>query len=106
MGGAVARVPGDASAFPHRDAPYVLNLISRWTDPAQDEEALAWGRDTYASVQEHTTGGAYVNFLDDEGAQRVQDAYGPETWARLQAVKALYDPDNALHRNQNITPAG
>jgi FAD/FMN-containing dehydrogenase len=47
-----------------------------------------------------------VNFLDDEGTQRVQDAYGPQTWARLQAVKALYDPDNALHRNQNITPAG
>jgi FAD/FMN-containing dehydrogenase len=106
MGGAAGRVPADASAFPHRDAPYVLNLISRWEDPAQDDEALAWGRDTYASVQEHTTGGAYVNFLDDEGAGRVRDAYGSGTWERLQAVKATYDPDNAFHRNQNITPAG
>ncbi|MDX6713750.1 MAG: hypothetical protein QOH30_308 [Baekduia sp.] len=106
MGGAAGRVPADASAFPHREAPYVLNLISRWDDPAQDDEALAWGRETYASIQEHTTGGAYINFLDDEGAGRVRDAYGPGTWERLQAVKATYDPDNAFHRNQNITPAG
>jgi FAD/FMN-containing dehydrogenase len=106
MGGAAARVPADATAFPHRDAPYILNLISRWEDPAQDEEALAWGRDTYASVQEHTTGGAYINYLDDEGGDRVRDAYGPGTWERLQAVKATYDPDNAFHRNQNIAPAG
>jgi FAD/FMN-containing dehydrogenase len=105
MGGAAARVPADASAFPHRDAPFVLNLISRWTDPAADAENLAWGRETYASVQEHTTGGAYINFLDDEGAGRVRDAYGPGTWERLQAVKAAYDPDNAFHRNQNVTPA-
>jgi FAD/FMN-containing dehydrogenase len=105
MGGAAARVAADASAFPHRDAPFVMNLISRWEDPAQDEEALAWGRDLYASMQEHTTGGAYINFLDDEGAGRVRDAYGDETWRRLQAVKAVYDPDNVFHRNQNIPPA-
>jgi FAD/FMN-containing dehydrogenase len=106
MGGAVSRVPADASAFPHRDAPYVMNLISRWEDPARDDELLDWGRDVYASMEEHTTGGAYINFLDDEGPGRVQAAYGDETWARLQAVKAKYDPDNAFHRNQNIPPAG
>jgi len=106
LGGAFARVPADAAAFPHRDAPYVLNLISRWEDPAQDEECLQWGRDVYASVEEHTTGGAYINFLDDEGAGRVQAAYGEANYARLQAVKAKYDPDNAFARNQNITPAG
>jgi FAD/FMN-containing dehydrogenase len=105
MGGAVSRVPADASAFPHRDAPFVVNLISRWEDPAQDDELLAWGRDTYASLEEHTTGGAYINFLDDEGAGRVKAAYGEETYARLQAVKATYDPDNAFHRNQNVAPA-
>jgi hypothetical protein len=105
MGGAAARVPADASAFPHRDAPYVMNLLSRWQDPAQDAECLAWGRDVYASVQEHTTGGAYINFLDDEGPDRVRAAYGDATFARLQAIKAAYDPDNAFHRNQNIPPA-
>jgi FAD/FMN-containing dehydrogenase len=105
MGGAAARVPADASAFPHRGAPYVLNLISRWEDPAADDECLAWGRDVYASVQEHTTGGAYINFLDSEGPERVRAAYGEETFERLQAVKAAYDPDNAFHHNQNIPPA-
>jgi FAD/FMN-containing dehydrogenase len=105
MGGAAGRVPADASAFPHRDAPFVVNLISRWTDPAQDDECLAWGRDTYASLAEHTTGGSYINFLDDEGSSRVRDAYGSGTWERLQAVKAAYDPDNAFHRNQNIPPS-
>ncbi|QEC47623.1 FAD-binding oxidoreductase [Baekduia soli] len=106
MGGAAGRVPADASAFAHRAAPYVVNLISRWEDPAQDEACLAWGREGYASLAGHLTGGAYINFLDDEGAGRVQDAYGPEGWARLQAIKAAYDPDNVFHRNQNITPAG
>lgn len=105
MGGAVSRVPVDASAFPHRNAPFVLNLISRWHDPRQDEQGLGWGRETYAAVQEHTTGGAYINYLDDEGAGRVRDAYGDETFGRLQALKAQYDPDNVFHRNQNIPPA-
>jgi FAD/FMN-containing dehydrogenase len=105
MGGAAGRVPSDAAAFPHRGAPFLMNIISRWTDPAQDDAALQWGRDTYASLQEHTTGGAYINFLDDEGAGRVRAAYGPENYARLQAVKATYDPDNVFHRNQNIVPA-
>ncbi|HEU4975525.1 MAG TPA: FAD-binding oxidoreductase [Baekduia sp.] len=105
MGGAAGRVPADAAAFPHRDAPFVLNLLSRWHDPAQDEAGLMWGRDTYTSVQEHTTGGAYINYLDDEGAERVHDAYGDANFARLQAIKAAYDPDNVFHRNQNIPPA-
>jgi FAD/FMN-containing dehydrogenase len=105
MGGAAARVPADASAFPHRTAPYVMNFMSRWTDPAQDDECLAWLRNSYASLEEHMTGGAYINFLGDEGTDRVQAAYGPGTWERLQAIKAQYDPDNVFHRNQNITPA-
>jgi FAD/FMN-containing dehydrogenase len=106
MGGAAGRVPADASAFAHRDAPFVVNLISRWQDAGQDAECLAWGRDTYDSLAAHTTGGAYINFLDDEGETRVRDAYGPGTYERLQALKATYDPDNAFHRNQNIAPAG
>jgi FAD/FMN-containing dehydrogenase len=106
MGGAAARVPTDASAFPHRGAPYVMNLMSRWQDPAQDAECLGWGRDVYASIEEHTTGGAYINFLGDEGQDGVRHAYGDEAYRRLAAVKAAYDPDNVFHRNQNIQPAG
>ncbi|MGZ6644250.1 MAG: FAD-binding oxidoreductase [Solirubrobacteraceae bacterium] len=105
MGGAFSRVPREHAAFPHRDAPYVVNLISRWADPAQDDAQIAWGRDVYSSLAEHTTGGAYINFLSDEGPERVRAAYGDETYARLQALKRRYDPDNAFHRNQNIQPA-
>src|SRR4051794_28665533 len=87
MGGAAGRVPADASAVAHRDAPFMLNLISRWEDPAQDDECLAWGRDTYASVLEHTTGGSYINYLDDQGARPVRHAHGARARGHLQAVK-------------------
>ena len=56
MGGAAARGARDSAAFPHRDAPYVANLISRWTDAATDDAQIGWGRDVYASLAEHTTG--------------------------------------------------
>ena len=82
MGGAAARVAGDSSAFPHRDAPYVANFISRWTDAETDDEQIEWGRDVYSSLAEHTTGGAYINFLSDEGQDRVRAAYGDERLRR------------------------
>jgi FAD/FMN-containing dehydrogenase len=104
MGGAAARRSRDSAAFPHRDAPYVVNLISRWTEAATDDEQIGWGREVYSSLADHTTGGAYVNFLGDEGADRVRAAYGDEAYARLQALKGTYDPDNAFHRNQNVVP--
>jgi FAD/FMN-containing dehydrogenase len=105
MGGAAARTPEGGSAFPHRDAPYVVNFLSRWIDAGTDDEQIAWGRDVYASLSEHTTGGAYINFLSDEGQDRVRAAYGDDSYARLQALKRNYDPDNAFHRNQNVVPA-
>lgn len=105
MGGAAARVPADASAFPHRSAPYVINMMSRWEDPAQDEACLQWGRDVYATLEEFATGGAYINYLGSEGQDRVRAAYGDESYDRLTAIKAKYDPDNVFHRNQNIAPA-
>jgi Berberine and berberine like len=97
-------VARDSSAFPHRDAPYVANFISRWIDPATDDEQIGWGRDVYSSLTEHTTGGAYINFLSDEGQDRVRAAYGDDAYGRLQALKRNYDPDNAFHRNQNVLP--
>jgi hypothetical protein len=105
MGGAAGRVARDSSAFPHRDAPYVVNLLSRWTDAETDDAQIEWGRDVYSSLADHTTGGAYINFLSDEGQDRVRAAYGDEAYERLQALKRKYDPDNAFHRNQNIQPA-
>jgi FAD/FMN-containing dehydrogenase len=82
----------------------VANFISRWTDPDEDDEQIAWGRDVYASMQEFTTGGAYVNFLGAEGQDGVRAAYGDEAYGRLQALKRTYDPDNAFRRNQNVRP--
>ena len=105
MGGAATRAPAGGSAFPHRDAPYVVNFLSRWTDAGTDDAQIEWGRDVYASLSEHTTGGAYINFLSDEGQDRVRAAYGDEAYGRLQALKRNYDPDNAFHRNQNVVPA-
>jgi hypothetical protein len=105
MGGAATRAPAGGSAFPHRDAPYVVNFLSRWTDAGTDDAQIEWGRDVYASLSEHTTGGAYINFLSDEGQDRVRAAYGDDAYGRLQALKRNYDPDNAFHRNQNIVPA-
>jgi FAD/FMN-containing dehydrogenase len=105
MGGAAARVPADASAVPHRVAPYIVNMMTRWTDPADDDACLGWGRDVYAALEPYATGGAYINYLGAEGQERVRAAYGDESYARLTALKAKYDPDNVFHRNQNIAPA-
>jgi FAD/FMN-containing dehydrogenase len=104
VGGAAASEPAGGAAFAHRDAPYVANFISRWTDADEDEEQVAWGRDVYASLQEFTTGGAYVNFLGAEGQDGVRAAYGDVAYERLQALKRTYDPDNAFRRNQNVRP--
>jgi hypothetical protein len=94
-----------ATAPPSRTAtPPIVNLISRWTESETDDEQIGWGRDVYSSLTEHTTGGAYINFLSDEGQDRVRAAYGEEAYGRLQALKRNYDPDNAFHRNQNVLP--
>ena len=61
--------------------------------------------DVYAALEPYATGGAYINYLGAEGQERVRAAYGEDSYARLSALKAKYDPDNVFHRNQNITPA-
>jgi FAD/FMN-containing dehydrogenase len=102
MGGAIARVAPDASAFPYRDARWLINIPASWRDAADDEREIAWARGTYAAVAPHLSGGAYANFMgvDDDDA----DAY-VGTLARLAAVKAVYDPDNVFRLNQNVKPA-
>ncbi len=102
MGGAIGRVAPDATAFPYRDAGWLINIPASWRDAGDDEREIAWARGTYAAVQPHLTGGAYANFMgvDDEDA----DAYRG-TLARLAAVKAVYDPENVFRLNQNVRPA-
>jgi FAD/FMN-containing dehydrogenase len=103
FGGAVARVPEDATAFGDRSAPYVLNIVGAWQDPADDEANLAWMRDIGARLDEFCTGSVYSNFMGAEGADRTKAAYGGKL-PRLQALKREWDPDNVFHRNQNVAP--
>jgi FAD/FMN-containing dehydrogenase len=104
MGGAVARVAADATAFPHRQAQNLLWVISAWR-PDEDAEAhMRWGHDLRDALQPYTAGGVYVNALGDEPTGRVRSAYG-SNWQRLTQIKRQYDPDNVFHNNANIQPA-
>jgi FAD/FMN-containing dehydrogenase len=106
MGGAVARVPVDATAFSNRAAPYNLAIVGRWVDPAERETHTAWTRGTSDAVRPFTAGGVYVNYIGlEEGAERVRHAYGAAKYDKLAAVKKAYDPTNLFRGNQNITPA-
>jgi FAD/FMN-containing dehydrogenase len=105
LGGAMARVGEHETAFGQRAEGHDANINAVWlADDADADRHIAWAREAYAALEPHGIGRAYVNFLGDEGATRVQAAYGPEKYARLQALKRAYDPDNVLRGNQNIAP--
>ena len=103
LGGAMRRIGEDATAFGNRDASFVMNIVSAWTDAKEDERNIKWTRDFFAAMQKFTTG-AYVNFLGEEGEERVRSAYGAEKYRKLAALKKKYDPANFFHMNQNIKP--
>lgn len=105
LGGAVARVPVEATAFAHRGRRIMVTLIAHHERPEERPETDAWVADFADALRQEDTG-VYVNFLGDEGEARVHDAYPGATWARLAAVKARYDPTNLFRLNQNIPPAG
>jgi FAD/FMN-containing dehydrogenase len=106
MGGAVRRVPDDATAFGHRDAALVLEILAKWADPAADATAhIAWADAFFEAMRPFSTGGSYVNFLDDEGDERIRESFSPSGYARLAAIKHTYDPTNFFRVNQNIPPA-
>ena len=105
MGGAVARVPADGTAFVHRDAGYLCWIVSSWPpDAAGDADVhVAWARETAAALRPYETGGAYVNALGAESSARVRSAYG-SNWNRLVDLKRRWDPENVFQLNQNIPP--
>jgi FAD/FMN-containing dehydrogenase len=105
MGGAVGRVAADATAFGNRGAAFAYNLVSTWTDAREDEQHIDANRSFAAALEPMSTGGAYVNFLGDEGNTRNRAAYGESTYDRLASLKRTYDPENLFRRNQNIPPA-
>ncbi|WP_207062738.1 FAD-binding oxidoreductase [Motiliproteus sp. SC1-56] len=102
VGGAINRVATDATAYPHRDVEFVMNVHTRWEDATDDDGCVSWAREFFAATQPFATGGVYVNFIS-EGEDRVAGAYGVN-YDRLSRVKATYDPDNFFRVNQNITP--
>jgi FAD binding domain/Berberine and berberine like len=105
LGGAMARVGEHETAFSQRDAAHDVNINAIWLegDPDADRH-VQWMRDCYAALTPHGRGRAYINFLEDEGQDRVRAAYGPAKHDRLVALKRRYDPDNLLRANQNIRP--
>ncbi len=105
-GGAMARVSDADTPMSQRDAAWVFHPFAVWESAADDDANIAWARDSIADMRQFATGGTYLNFMGDEGADRVRAAYGDKNYARLAAIKAEYDPENLFHRNQNITPAG
>jgi FAD/FMN-containing dehydrogenase len=103
LGGAMARVPVEATAFTHRRSRIMVNLAAFYTGPEDRDVRETWVADFAAALQQGDYG-AYVNFLIDEGEARVRDAYPGSTWDRLAAIKARYDPTNLFRLNQNIPP--
>jgi FAD/FMN-containing dehydrogenase len=104
MGGAVARVGEDETAFNGRNAGFTYNVGCCTPGEEGFAEEREWVRGLWSALEPFGTT-VYVNFLGDEGADRVRDAYGAEKYARLQALKRKYDPENVFHLNQNIPPA-
>ncbi|MFI5046615.1 MAG: BBE domain-containing protein, partial [Acidimicrobiia bacterium] len=103
-GGAISRVPDDAMAFGQRHAPFNTHYLSMWESPDDDEVNIAYTRDISTAMKPWTTGAVYLNFIGDEGAERVESAFGTK-WAKLRALKAVWDPENLFRHNQNIPPA-
>jgi len=105
FGGAIAAVGDMETAFPLRDAGYLIQMDACWTDAKDDEENLAFSREISGAVQPHALDRAYVNFFGDEGAEKVETAYGAERYKKLVAIKDKYDPTNVFNLNHNIKPS-
>jgi FAD/FMN-containing dehydrogenase len=103
LGGAVSRVPNDATAYGHRDGQFVLNVHGRWQDRGKDSACIGWARDLFNATAPFATGNVYVNFLTQDEEDRVRAAYG-RNYDRLSKLKNKYDPGNLFRLNQNIRP--
>lgn len=106
LGGAMARVDTEATAFAHRQRAYFVAILGIWMDPAADPAPHRnWTEKLWSRIRSEGMG-AYVNFLESEGEDRTRDAYPAETYRRLALIKQVYDPKNFFQRNQNIRPRG
>ena len=105
INGAASRVPQDATAWNYRDANWAQVMVGVDPDPANKEKITKWTKDYFDALHPYSAGGAYVNFMMDEGEDRVKATYG-ENYERLAEIKAKYDPTNLFRVNQNIKPSG
>ena len=105
LGGAISRVPEDATAYGNRQAGYNLSIDTTWDDPADDERMVSWTRQAWSQMRDMTSGGVYLNFagLGEENETLARAGYG-ENYPRLQQVKRRYDPGNLFRGNINIPP--
>ena len=104
LGGAVNRVPVDATAYAHRQSPIMLYMVNFWANPAERSKRQQWLADLTAALHQGDDG-VYANFLGDASPDQVRAAYPGDTWKRLRQLKRRYDPSNAFRRNHNIPPA-
>jgi FAD/FMN-containing dehydrogenase len=104
-GGAVADPSESDTPMANRSVRWITHPFAVWDDPATDDANITWARSYRRDIARHTTGGIYLNFIGDEGQDRVRAAYGPANYERLTRIKADYDPANVFRGNQNIQPA-
>ncbi|NVK41593.1 MAG: FAD-binding oxidoreductase [Oceanospirillaceae bacterium] len=103
LGGVINLRSAEATAYPHRDVEFVINMHARWETAAEDKSCVGWARALFDALAPAATGGVYVNFMTEDEQARVGNAYGPNQ-RRLMQLKQRYDPDNLLRMNQNIRP--
>jgi FAD/FMN-containing dehydrogenase len=105
LGGALNRVGAEETAYSQRDAAHNVNINAVWTeDDPEPERHMAWARDFFDALESHASGRVYVNFLGDEGQDRVRAAYGKRNYERLARLKRVHDQTNFFRLNQNIQP--
>jgi FAD/FMN-containing dehydrogenase len=103
LGGQTNRLAPDATAYPHRDVLFAMNVHTRWTDPKDDKKCITWAREYFAASAPYAAGSVYINFLTQDEGERIAEAYG-KNFDRLVQVKNKYDPGNLFRQNQNIKP--
>ncbi|MCW0001707.1 FAD-binding oxidoreductase [Pararhizobium sp. YC-54] len=105
VGGAAGRIATGATAFPQRNAHFIMNVHARWREPAGDEACIGWARRLFEAAKPYSVGTAYINFMPEDEGDRVAAAYG-SNYQRLCEIKRRYDPHNLFRMNQNVLPRG
>lgn len=103
VGGAMSRIASDATAYPQRSAHFIMNVHTRWRESGDDKVCIEWARGLFKATEPFATGSAYVNFMPEDEADRVEKVYGAN-YHRLAEIKGRYDPRNLFRMNQNIRP--